>query len=150
MKQILLFLALVLTTAACNTAGNPQNKAETTLQAASELTILTPDELFNAPEKYEGQQITVKGLCVHTCKHSGKRMFLQGSNQEQLLLVTASPDIAKFENTLEGSNVLVSGNFSLIREAPEEHEHKSGEEACETESKSKNYQVECLTFAKAE
>ncbi len=150
MRQLLIFLALALSTTACQTAGNPKSQAKATLKTASESTVLTPDELFNAPEKYEGKQITVQGLCVHTCKHSGKRLFLQGSDQEQLLLVTASPGIAKFENTLEGSNLLVSGNFSLIREESEKHEHKAGEKACETESKSKNYQVECLTFAKAE
>jgi hypothetical protein len=77
-------------------------------------------------------------------------LFLQGSDEEQLLLVTASDDIAKFENSLEGSDIVVTGKFSVIEQAAEDHEHNSDEEACETESKSKNYQVECLSFAKAE
>ncbi len=150
MKQIFVFVALLLATVACQTAGSQQEKTETALKSAKEVTIVTPDDLFGAPEKYEGQVIKVEGLCVHTCKHSGKRLFLQGSNKDQLLLVVASNEISQFDNSLEGSNVVVSGTFSILKGVDNPHEHQSEEGACETESKSKNYQVECLSVTKAE
>lgn len=150
MKQALVFVALLLATVACQTAGSQQKEAKTALKSAKEGVIVTPDDLFGSPEKFEGQMVTVKGLCVHTCKHSGKRLFMQGKDQDQLLLVVASADIAQFDRSLEGSNVIVSGTFTNIAEADTPHEHQSEEGACETESKAKNYQVTCQTVATAE
>ena len=96
------------------------------------------------PEVYLNKNISLQGLCVHTCKHSGKKMFLQGTNEDELVLVLAGDNVPTFEQELTGSQVIVTG--LLTAKESEMDEHASGDNNCETESKSKSYQLSCTAY----
>ena len=53
--------------------------------------------------------VVIEGTVLHTCKHSGKRMFLVDGNDSIRVEVTAGKDIAKFDEKLVGSRVRVFG-----------------------------------------
>ena len=53
--------------------------------------------------------VIIEGTVLHTCKHSGKRMFLVDGNDSIRVEVTAGKDIPKFDEKLVGSRVRVLG-----------------------------------------
>lgn len=53
--------------------------------------------------------VIIEGTVIHTCKHSGKRMFLVDGNDSIRVEVTAGKDIIKFDEKLVGSRVRVLG-----------------------------------------
>ncbi len=53
--------------------------------------------------------VIIEGTVLHTCKHSGKRMFLVDGNDSVRVEVTAGKDIPKFDEKLVGSRVRVLG-----------------------------------------
>jgi len=55
--------------------------------------------------------IVIEGTVLHTCKHSGKRMFLVDGNDSIRVEVTAGKNITKFDEKLVGSRVLVVGTL---------------------------------------
>lgn len=151
MKQAtFLILFSVLFIGSCQySTKQTDNQKENNLKKEETMTL---SELFNAPEQFEGQEINVKGLCVHTCRHGGKRMFLQGAKEEEFLLVTASGNISHFSNDLEGSEIIVSGNLNVPSSLPtqkDQHAHHD-EDTCSNESKAKDLQLECVAFSIAQ
>ena len=99
------------------------------------------DDLLASPQKYIDKKIDLSGLVVHTCKHSGKKMFLKGSNDSVYVKVEAGDKISKFEPGLEGSNVIATGVLSVITL----DDHEDGE-SCATEEKGKSYFLTCEEF----
>jgi hypothetical protein len=53
--------------------------------------------------------VVIEGTVLHTCKHSGKRMFLVDGNDSIRVEITAGKDITKFDEKLVGSRVSVLG-----------------------------------------
>lgn len=53
--------------------------------------------------------VIIEGTVLHTCKHSGKRMFLVDGNDSIRVEVTAGKEITKFDEKLVGSRVRVLG-----------------------------------------
>jgi alpha-glucuronidase len=53
--------------------------------------------------------VVIEGTVLHTCKHSGKRMFLVDGNDSIRVEVTAGKEITKFDEKLVGSRVRVLG-----------------------------------------
>ena len=109
---------------------------------ASAALKVSVDELYASPQKYLDKKVALSGLVVHTCKKSGKKMFLIGSNDSISVKVQASDKISKFEPSLEGNKVVASGIISVVTHDDHGHEHADGEK-CASEGKGKNYILTC-------
>ena len=63
----------IIGAAAC--AGCPEAGRET------KVLIVSVDSVQKNPEKYFDKTIEIRGRVIHTCKVSGKKMFLAGSDE---------------------------------------------------------------------
>jgi len=84
-----------------------QKKVETATDSLKETVSI--DSLIKHPEAYIGSSVTVKGIVFHTCRETGKKMFIYRSNSDSTLKVVASDSIKIFDKSLEGTNVIVKG-----------------------------------------
>lgn len=123
-------------TASC--AGCPSAKSTVAL-------VVSVDSVQKNPEKYFDKTIALQGRVIHTCKVSGKKMFLAGSDQEKLIRVNAGDNISRFDESLQGEIVIAKGVLTPVTEAVVETE-KDGKTACITEAKAKQYVLACSEF----
>ena len=103
----LLILLTGLAFSGCNTGI--KNSAEDNAVKIAVLTFKTD------AAKYVDSAVILEGTVFHTCKESGKRMFLADGNDSILVEVTTGPDIPKFDEKLVGSRVKVHGNVRELR-----------------------------------
>jgi hypothetical protein len=86
---------------------------------------ITTDKLLakfdEKAEEMDGKEVSVCGKVTHVCVHSGKRMFLETSGEE-VVIVTSEE---KFPEDNLGKKVVVTGKIKLVEDA---HEHGEGEE----------------------
>jgi hypothetical protein len=162
MKKLLFLMAFAGLLSACGQSGSQktadnkeksaccETEAKKTASCCDEKALeASVDELLASPEKFVNKTVQLKGRVVHTCKHSGKKMFLAGSDEEVLVKINAGEKISKFEQTLEGEVVVAEGVLSSMEVEGQEHEHKEGEQ-CATEKKSKKYEMICESFTVVE
>lgn len=151
MKNILFVFVILIAFWSCNLTSSKEASSEKccdSLLKSTQDEYLTIENILASPADYINKTITLKGLCIHTCKHGGKRMFLQGTDEDQLILVLAGNEISSFENELIGSHIAVTGLLMPIG-INEEETHKEDENhQCETESKVKSYQINCTSYKK--
>jgi len=62
-------------------------------------------------ESLVGKNVEVRGYVTHTCKHSGKRCFIVGEDQEVSIRVEAKGNIGGFNRELIGSELLINGTL---------------------------------------
>ena len=144
--------------ASCNSSSNSGKNKENNSTRDIATNAVYVDDLLSDPGKYLEKKVSIKGLVVHTCKHSGKKMFLAGTDKNKFVKVIAGPSISRFDQSLEGETVVATGTLTLLDESQEKHgtgKHlmKTGEESesdstagCVTETKIKNYQMICEGF----
>ena len=80
-KKLTIAIAIVAMTFIGTSCGNKQQKSAseaTTEQSAS--SALEIDSLLANAESLAGQEVTIEGVCTHTCKHGAKKIFLMGSD----------------------------------------------------------------------
>ena len=123
--------------AAC--AGCPEAGRET------KVLIVSVDSVQKNPEKYFDKTIEIRGRVIHTCKVSGKKMFLAGSDEQNLIRVNAGESISRFDESLQGEIVLAKGVLTPVIDAVVDKE-KDGKTACVTEGKAKQYVLACSEF----
>ena len=145
MKQLIIAAILMMAMASCSTKTNSdQAKTDECCSAkkSAEMIEVSVDSVLVHPELYLEKNIIITGRVVHTCKHSGKKMFLAGSDDNIFVKVTAEEGISRFEETLEGEMVKAKGILTPIADEGENHEEGS----CSTESKTKEYVLACTEF----
>ncbi len=167
MRNIIFITALTFIFFSCNSSSNKKSNTSEEANAANTVTIVEVDSLVANPNIYIQKTISIKGLVVHTCKHSGKKMFLVGTDKDSPVKVIAGNDITLFEQTLEGETVIATGKITLMEENSEKHEeHKDKEEHknhtdettskdstsgdCAAETKIKNFEMICDEFSVVE
>ena len=123
-------------TTAC--AGCPEAKGGKTL-------VVSVDSVQKNPEKYFDKSIALKGRVVHTCKEGGKKMFVTGSDENQLIRVNAGGNISHFDDSLEGEIVIAMGILTPVVDETVAKD-STGKVACVTEGKAKQYVLACTTF----
>jgi hypothetical protein len=77
------------------------NKADTAM-----LTVLSFD---TSAHSFVDKPVIIEGTVLHLCKHGGKRLFLVDGTDSVRVEITAGPDITKFEESLAGSRIRISG-----------------------------------------
>lgn len=103
-------LALVMGTAC---SGNSQ-KTETTAQEETTQTTVSVDDVFANADNLAGQEITLEGVCTHTCAHGATKIFIQGSDNSQLIRCEAGV-LGAFSKECVHSVVRVTGTLVETR-----------------------------------
>ncbi len=107
--------------------------------------IVSVDSVQKNPEKYFDKTIVLQGRVIHTCKVSGKKMFLAGSDEQNLIRINAGDNISRFDESLQGEIVTAKGVLTPIIDAVVDTE-KDGKTVCVTEAKAKQYVLACSEF----
>jgi hypothetical protein len=89
-----------------------QSGSDKKYKDAAKLSVLTFDQ--SAPA-YTDKPVIMEGTVIHTCKHSGKRLFLVDGNDSIRVEVTAGEGITKFDEKLVGSRIRVFGTLKEER-----------------------------------
>lgn len=145
---VLAMMAIVMTGTSC---ANKQKKV-TEVSVAERKGLdeaLEVDSLLGSAERLLNKEVTVKGICTHTCKHSAKKIFLMGSDDTQTIRVEAGK-LGSFDSKCVNSMVRVTG---LVREhrideaylqswedqvkAQSKEEHGNDASGCSTEKKAR-------------
>ena len=70
-------MAALVTTTSCGNS-NKQSQSEKTEQAAP--AALSIDNLLVHADSLANKEVTIEGICTHTCKHGATKIFLMGSD----------------------------------------------------------------------
>ena len=85
-KKLSIAIALLAVAVIGTSCGNKQQKSSsdtTTEQTTS--SALEIDSLLANAENLAGKEVTIEGVCTHTCKHGAKKIFLMGSDDTQVI-----------------------------------------------------------------
>ena len=108
---VLTSAALMLTVAACGGNKKANDKAETATEQAATSTLQIDDVLAQA-ETLANQEITLEGVCTHTCAHGATKIFLMGSDDTKTIRVEAAK-LGAFDKKCVNNIVKVNG---ILRE----------------------------------
>ena len=149
-KKLTIAIAIVVMTLIGTSCGNKQQKSAseaTTEQSAS--SALEIDSLLANAESLAGQEVTIEGVCTHTCKHGAKKIFLMGSDDTQVIRVEAGT-LGTFDPKCVNSIVRVTGtlkeqrideaylqNWEAQLKAQAAEKHGTGEAGCDSEKKAR-------------
>jgi hypothetical protein len=104
-----LLVVLLISFSACNNASKPTKAAETQTTEQAQLKVVLVDDILDKGPSLVDQEIEVVGNVTHTCKHSGKRCFLVGDNENFSMRVEAGGKINGFNRELIGNKLKVRG-----------------------------------------
>ena len=149
-KKLTIAIAIVAMNFIGTSCGNKQQKSAseaTTEQSAS--SALEIDSLLANAESLAGQEVTIEGVCTHTCKHGAKKIFLMGSDDTQVIRVEAGT-LGTFDPKCVNSIVRVTGtlkeqrideaylqNWEAQLKAQAAEKHGTGEAGCDSEKKAR-------------
>ncbi|WP_430812830.1 MULTISPECIES: hypothetical protein [unclassified Carboxylicivirga] len=131
MRKILFTTMVCSLLLACN---SPAKKSDKNKQSSTVLQSVSVDKLLAQADELVDQAIKVKGHVTHTCKHSGKRCFLVGDNEQFTIRVEAGGEITGFNRDLVGNTIEVEGTLKarrLSKEYINQMEHEVQEKAKE-------------------
>lgn len=124
--------------------GAAGNAAEAT-KSEQATKVYALDDLLKSAGQLVGETVKVKGHVTHTCKHSGKRCFIVGENENVTMRVEAKGNIGGFNKELVGSELEITGVLKERRLTQEEiaqlekdtntrmAEEDGSEESCQAE-----------------
>lgn len=114
------------------------NSAQSKSSSSKEQTILSPlavDSLLAHAPLLVNQEITVEGICTHTCQHGGTKMFLMGSNDTQTIRIEAG-ELGSFDRQCVNHIVQIKG---ILKEQRIDEDYLQGWEAQLKESANKQH-----------
>lgn len=92
-----------------NKAGNQSQENKTENTKTEGVKTIKVDELMAEAPNLIDQEIKIVGDVTHTCKHSGKRCFLEGEKESYTVRIEAGGDIGGFNRELVGNTICVDG-----------------------------------------
>ena len=161
MKNLFLIAIVTVMFLSCNSGPGKKPGTDEQKVPDTENNIVAVDTLLAHSDNYIEKTVSIKGFVVHTCKHSGKKMFLAGTDKNKFVKVIAGPGISRFDQSLEGETVVATGKVTLLDETEEKHQESAenrmknmGTTANDTattgdhvtETKTKKLQMTCTTF----
>ena len=137
---IMAAMAFVFTSCGNNNTGT--NNAGQAQEAPAALEI---DQVLASADSLANQEITMEGICTHTCKHGATKIFMMGSDDTKTIRVEAA-GLGSFDQKCINNIVRVKG---ILREervdeaylqrweasvaASTAEQHGDGEAGCDTE-----------------
>lgn len=104
-------IAALVTTTSCGNS-NKQSQSEKTELAAP--TALSVDNLLAHADSLANREVTIEGICTHTCKHGATKIFLMGSDDTKTIRVEAGP-LGSFDTKCINAIVTVTGTLKEQR-----------------------------------
>ena len=117
-------------------------------QAAEEAVVaMSIDDVMAKASGLVEQEVTIEGVCTHTCSHGAKKMFLVGSDDTKTLRIEAG-ELGAFDTKVVNNIVTVKGIIKEERideaylqdweariknQTEEKHGNEEGEGGCDTE-----------------
>ena len=117
-------------------------------QAAEEAVVaMSIDDVMAKASGLVEQEVTIEGVCTHTCSHGAKKMFLVGSDDTKTLRIEAG-ELGAFDTKVVNNVVTVKGVIKeerideaylvdwetrLKHQTEEKHGNEEGERGCDTE-----------------
>ena len=117
-------------------------------QAAEEAVVtMSIDDVMAKASGLVEQEVTIEGVCTHTCSHGAKKMFLVGSDDTKTLRIEAG-ELGAFDTKVVNNVVTVKGIIKeerideaylvdwetrLKNQTEEKHGNEEGEGGCDTE-----------------
>lgn len=118
MKNLILLSTIVFLFFGCGQKSNTQVKVE---EQATEVAVLTVDELYKNAAEMADKEVIVKGTVMHVCKQGGARCFLMGSNEDINIRVEAGEKIGAFKQEQMGSEIEISGILKVVKTEADAH-----------------------------
>ncbi len=147
MKRLSLLLIAVIGVFSMLSISSCQNKSK----QADENSVLTVDEVLAKGETLTEKDITIEGVCTHTCAHGGRKIFLMGEDDSKTIRIEAGEGKDAFSKDCVNSMVSVKGKVMEERideeylmkweegiKAKTAEKHGEDEAGCETEKKALN------------
>ena len=140
-KFMIIMAAMAFVFTSCGN-NNGTNNAE---QAQETSLAMEIDEVLASADSLAYQEITMEGICTHTCKHGATKIFMMGSDDTKTIRVEAA-SLGSFDQKCINSIVRVKGilreervdeaylqrwEASVAVSAAEQH--GEGEAGCDTE-----------------
>ena len=140
-KFMIIMAAMAFVFISCGN-NNGTNNAE---QAQETSLAMEIDEVLASADSLAYQEITMEGICTHTCKHGATKIFMMGSDDTKTIRVEAA-SLGSFDQKCINSIVRVKGilreervdeaylqrwEASVAVSAAEQH--GEGEAGCDTE-----------------
>ncbi len=135
-------MAVCVAFASC---GN--DKKQQAQQAEEVVAAMSIDDVMAKAGELVEQEVTIEGVCTHTCSHGAKKMFLVGSDDSKTLRIEAG-ELGAFDTKVVNNIVTVKGIVKeerideaylvdwenrLKSETEEKHGNEEGEGGCDTE-----------------
>ena len=149
-RKLTIAIAHMAITIIGTSCGNKQQKSAS--EATTEQTVssaLEIDSLLANAESLAGKEVTIEGVCTHTCKHGAKKIFLMGSDDTQVIRVEAGT-LGAFDPKCVNSIVRVTGtlkeqrideaylqNWEAQLKAQAAEKHPTGAAGCHTQKKAR-------------
>ena len=134
MKKFLFLAAILIGFASCSNNASQQSAEAGDQKTGVASSAYELDSLLAHAGELIDQTVTVKGSVTHTCKHSGKRCFIVGSDGKTSFRVEAKGDIGGFNRELVGSELAITG---VVKERRLTQEYIDNYEAEVNEKKTK-------------
>ena len=103
-KLFPLLIVILFAIAACNQGTKDSSGAIT-----NDTTVIKILTFEKQADSCIDKPVIIEGTVFHTCKHSGKRLFLVDGTDSIRVKVTTGPDIVKFDEALTGSRIRILG-----------------------------------------
>ena len=107
------------------------------------------DSLLSDADALVGKEVTIEGVCTHTCKHGATKIFLMGSDDTQTIRVEAGK-LGSFSSKCVNAIVRVKGilkeqrvdeaylqNWEAQLKAQAQEKHGDSEAGCDSEMKAR-------------
>jgi hypothetical protein len=132
MKNSFLLFCFVLVFFGCKNSN--QNKLSNAIESQIRSDTLSVDEFLGNPAGLLDQEVIVKGMVAHVCKHGGQKLFLLGTMTDKFLRINAGKSIAEFPVDLEGSTIEVKGVVTEFELDPPEPDSTGVSEELESDT----------------
>lgn len=142
MRKVVFFFLVAFVFFAC---GNKQ--ANDTVDSKN----FQLDNFLTQADQLVNDTVTVEGYVTHTCKHSGKRCFIVGEDENTTLRVEAGGEIKGFDRDLTGKKIAVKGvvmERRLTKEYIDQYEEKVKAKEMKEDGSAESCQKEYQNIAK--
>ena len=130
MKRLsLLALVSFLLMSATTLFAQDMKAKQVTATSDTKISVVTPENFQEYATQNIGNEVEIRGMVVHVCKHGGKKMFIVGEDPEKRVKINATDKVSVFEPELEGSVVSVKGVIEPIEEEAVPEEEKNTQDA---------------------
>lgn len=87
-KTIRIFSAIAIMAISLTSCGGASKQEAASADSTATVSV---DEVLANPQEMLGKTITIEGVCSHLCQHGGRKAFVLGSSNAQLLRCEATP-----------------------------------------------------------